>query len=148
MPRPILIPALVIALALALFAQGDAPKGVPAYNKRPPTKADKLPPILPSEVLWGPNFQSPIQVRAYQMAPKLQAELHQMPCYCYCDRVGHKSLRTCYESTHAANCDACLKELYYIAQEKKKGKTTAQIRKGIIAGNWKDIDLNAAAATN
>jgi hypothetical protein len=138
----------VALIAATLFAQGDAPKGVPAFNRRPPTKADKLPPILPKEVLWGPNFQSNVQVRAYELAQTVQADLHQMPCYCYCDRIGHRSLRTCYESTHAANCDACLKELYYIVQEKKKGKSAPQIRKGIIAGNWRQVDLQAAAAGN
>jgi hypothetical protein len=148
MRRAALIPVCVVLIAIALFAQGNTPTGVPAYNKKPPTKADKLPPILPKETLWGPNFQAPFQIRAYQLAPKLQSELHQMPCYCYCDRMGHKSLRSCYESTHAANCDACLKELFYIAQEKKKGKTTAQIRKGIIAGQWREINLSAAAEGN
>ena len=138
--------SFVVLLAIAGFAQGDAPRGVPAYNRRPPTKADKLPPILPKEQLWGVNFQHPVQVQAYQLAPKLSADLHQLPCYCYCDRIGHKSLRSCYESTHAANCDACLKELYYLNQEKKKGKSLAKIRKEIIAGAWRSVDLNAAVA--
>ena len=144
--KKLLLPLLVLLLAATiLFAQGDT--GVPAYNRRPPTKADKLPPILPKEQLWGASFQYPYQIRAYELAAGLSSELHQMPCYCYCDRIGHKSLRSCYENTHAAHCPACLKELYYISQEKKKGKTVAQIRKGIIAGAWKDIDLNAAAAS-
>ena len=135
---------LFVLIAMTMLAQGDAPAGVPAYNRRPPTKADKLPPILPREQRWGPYFQYPFQVRAYELASQLSSELHQMPCYCYCDRIGHKSLRTCYETTHASHCAACLKELFYIHQEKAKGKTTAQIRKGIISGQWESIDLEKA----
>jgi hypothetical protein len=146
--RRIPLLALFVVMAVFMFAQGDTPKGVPAFNRKPPTKADRLPPILPKEQLWGANFQSPVQIRAYLLAAKLSSELHQMPCHCYCDRIGHKSLRSCYETTHASQCDACLKELYYISQAKKKGKTVAQIRQGIIGGQWRQIDLNAAAAAN
>jgi hypothetical protein len=121
---------------------------VPAYNKMPPAKGEKLPVILPKEELWGENAQSPFQTHAYELASKIPAVIHQMPCYCYCERIGHNSLHSCFEGTHGAQCDACLKELYYTYGEKKKGKTVAQIRKGIIAGEWKTITPEAAAALN
>jgi hypothetical protein len=38
-----------------------------------------------------------------------------------------------------------LKELYYAYSENKKGKTLAQIRSGIISGEWQKIDLESAA---
>ncbi len=126
----------------------DAGQGIPHYNPAPPKKADKLPPILPPEVLWQQNFQQPFQAHAYELASKIPNVLHQQPCYCFCDRMGHKSLRTCYETTHAANCSACLKELFYTYQEHKKGKTAAQIRKGIIKGDWKQINLQTATEIN
>jgi len=72
--------------------------------------------------------------------------LHQQPCYCYCDRMGHNSLHSCFESTHGARCATCLKEVYYSYQQHKKGRTAAQIRQGIIKGEWKQIDPEAAAA--
>ncbi|MGC2793864.1 MAG: hypothetical protein WA899_17720, partial [Candidatus Sulfotelmatobacter sp.] len=72
----------------------------------------------------------------------------QQPCYCYCDRMGHNSLHSCYENTHGARCATCLKELYYSYQQHKKGKTAAQIRAGIIKGEWKSIDLESAASIN
>ena len=71
--------------------------------------------------------------------------IYQQPCYCYCDRMGHKSLHSCFEGTHGAECSVCLKELYYSYQMTQKHKTAAQIRKGIIAGEWKQIDLQSAA---
>jgi hypothetical protein len=41
-----------------------------------------------------------------------------------------------------------LKELYYSYQQHQKGKTAAQIRAGIIKGEWKPIDLQSAASIN
>ena len=121
---------------------------VPAYSKMPPAKGAKLPAILPKEDLWGEDAQSPYQTHAYELAAKIPAVIHQMPCYCYCDRMGHKSLHSCFEGTHGAQCDICLKELYYTYGEKKKGRTVAQIRKDIIAGKWKSVAPEAAAVLN
>ena len=121
---------------------------VPAYNAAPPPKGTKLPDILPKEQLWGENAQSPVQTHAYELAAKIPVVLHQQPCYCYCDRMGHNSLHSCFESTHGAQCAACLKELYYSYSMHQKGKTAAQIRKGIIQGEWKQVDLQAAESIN
>jgi hypothetical protein len=127
-------------------ATPDAP--VPAYNAVPPPKGTKLHDILPKEQLWGGNAQSPAQTHAYELAAKIPVVLHQQPCYCYCDRMGHNSLHSCFESTHGAQCATCLKELYYSYSMHQKGKTAAQIRKGIIQGEWKQVDLQAAASIN
>ena len=115
---------LVLVIAVTLLAQSDT-SPVPAFHKTPPAKGAKLPQILPREQLWGPAFQHDYQVHAYELASKIPGVIYQLPCYCYCDRIGHGSLRTCYETTHAAHCGACLKELYLAYQLNKKGKTTA-----------------------
>ena len=108
-----------------------------------------LPPRAPlclrywaKEQLWGRNAQYPFQSHAYELAAKIPAVLHQQPCYCYCDRgMGHNSLHSCFEGTHGAQCSVCLKELYYSYSMNKRGKTAAQIRQGIMKGEWKQIDL-------
>jgi hypothetical protein len=115
--------------------------GVPAYNAAPPPKGTKLPPILAKSDLWGADAQASYQTHAYELAAKIPNVLHQQPCYCYCDRMGHNSLHSCFESAHGAQCATCLKELYYSYQQHKRGKTAAQIRGGIIKGEWKQIDL-------
>ena len=69
------------------FAQGDH---VPAYNNAPPKPGDAQ--ILPKDQLWGENFKYPYQVRAYQLAAKIPDVSNQLPCYCYCERMGHNSL--------------------------------------------------------
>jgi hypothetical protein len=121
---------------------------VPAYHAEAPAKGVKLPPILGKEQLWGSNDQYPFQSHAYELAAKIPAVLYQQPCYCYCDRMGHKSLHSCFEGTHGAECATCLKELYYAYLEHKKGKSAKQIRRGIIDGEWKQVDLETAAAIN
>jgi hypothetical protein len=133
--------AFVFLLAITCLAQGDH---VPAYNKGP-LKPGEAQPILPKDQLWGESFQNPYQVRAYELAAKIPNVINQMPCYCYCEREGHKSLHTCFESTHGAHCATCLKEIFYTYEQNKLKKTPAQIRAGIINGDWKSIDLEKAA---
>jgi len=41
-----------------------------------------------------------------------------------------------------------LKETYYSYAMHHKGKTVAQIRQGIIKGEWKSVDLESAASMN
>ena len=113
-------------------------------DRRP--KGTKLPPILEKEQLWGENAQFPYQSHAYELAAKIPNVIHQQPCYCYCDRMGHNSLHSCFESTHGAVCGTCLKEVYYTYAENKKGKTAAQIREGIKKGEWKQVNLETAAS--
>jgi hypothetical protein len=115
--------------------QSGAP--VPAYHTKPPSG------VLPDDTLPPAEFANdPVTRNAYTLAAKIKPTLYQMPCYCNCDReVGHTSLLDCYRGTHAAICPICKKELFYSYQERKKGKTTAQIRAGIIRGEWSKIDL-------
>lgn len=145
----------LISLFLVIFAvsaQWALPQqeegGVPAYNAGPPPKGAKLPPILTKSDLWGEDAQYPYQAHAYELAAKIPAVLHQQPCYCYCDRMGHNSLHSCFENTHGARCATCLQELYYTYQQHQKGKTATQIRAGIIKGEWKQVDLQSAASIN
>jgi hypothetical protein len=144
-----LLSLLLITLATsAQFAAQQDEGGIPAYNAGPPAKGTKLPAILIKDQLWGADAQYPYQTHAYELAAKIPAVIHQQPCYCYCDRMGHNSLHSCYENTHGAQCSTCLKELYYSYQQHKNGKTAAQIRAGIIKGEYKQIDLQAAATMN
>lgn len=130
------------------WAASQQESGVPAYNAGPPPKGTKLPAILTKADLWGADAQYAFQTHAYELAAKIPNVLHQQPCYCHCDRMGHNSLHSCFENTHGAQCDICLKELYYSYRQHNKGKTAAQIRAGIIRGEWRQIDLEAAANMN
>jgi hypothetical protein len=143
MKRPAIL-ILIALVAVVCVAQGDH---VPAYNNGP-LKAGAALPILPKDQLWGEAFKFPYQVRAYELAAKIPDALNQMPCYCYCERIGHNSLHTCFESAHGAHCAICMKELYYTYEQTRLKKTPAQIRAGIINGDWKSVDLETAAKSD
>ena len=139
---------LVLAVSTP-WAISEQDEATPKYNVRPPAKGSTLPPILGREQLWAGNDQYPFQSHAYELAAKIPGVLHQQPCYCYCDRgMGHNSLHSCFEGIHGAQCSICLKELYYSYSMHKKGKTAAQIRQGIIKGEWKQVDLQTAVSIN
>jgi Protein of unknown function with PCYCGC motif len=151
MMRRGLLLAFLFLVTLTMSAQWsfqEEGSGIPAYNANPPKPGTKLPPILGKEQLWGQNAQYPFQSHAYELAAKIPVVLHQQPCYCYCDRMGHNSLHSCFEDTHGAQCATCLKELYYSYSERKKGRMAKQIRAGIIRGEWKQVDLQSAASMN
>jgi hypothetical protein len=139
---------VTLTMSAQWIAQGDEEGGIPAYNAGPPPKGTKLPAIMSKAELWGADAQYPYQTHAYDLASKIPVVLHQQPCYCYCDRMGHNSLHSCFENTHGARCSTCLKELYYSYQQHQKGKAPAEIRAGIIRGEWKSIDLATAATIN
>jgi len=137
---------LITFVVSAPWAISQQEGSVPAYHATAPSKAAKLPPLLGKDQLWGDDAQSPYQTHAYELAAKIESVIYQQPCYCYCDRMGHKSLHSCFENTHGARCDICLKELYYSYSEHQKGKTAAQIRKGIMQGEWRQVNLEKAAS--
>jgi len=141
--------AVVIALSCAATLTASAQFGgpssstsdVPAYNAQPPAKP--LPAILSGEQLTGPYFHYAWQRKVYLLAAKIPAVLHQLPCYCHCDRaMGHNSLHSCFESTHGAACSTCAKEAVYAYNMTRQGKTPQQIRDGIERGEWQSIDLD------
>ena len=100
---------------------------IPAhYESAPPS--GKLAATLPPEQFSGKAREA---YRAVRETPQLIA---QMPCYCHCDRsLGHKSLHSCFEDDHAANCATCIDEALMAYQLQKRGMSPTQIREQIIA---------------
>lgn len=134
--------ALVCVVSMTHAQWKDQQPDVPAYNKTAPAKGEKLPPIMTEQQLAQAGLTAPAQKASYKAAARIAGVLHQVPCYCYCDRhAGHKSLRSCFEGTHGANCSTCMAEALYSYQMTKKGWTASQIRDGIIRGEWKQVDL-------
>ena len=121
------------------FGQSESPEQsmrVPAYHATGPRS-------LLSPVLSPARFHDNVTRNAYLLAGKIPEVLYQAPCYCYCDRShGHKSLHDCFMSTHGASCSVCQREVFYSYEQHKRGKTLLQIRKGIMAADWADIDIS------
>ena len=115
--------------------QSGTTEPVPAYHDRAPSGA------LPSTVN-ADFFSDPFVQNAYTVAARIKKTLYQQPCYCHCDRSqGHGSLLDCFASKHGAGCNICISEDFYAYEQLRKGKTAAQIRAGIIRGDWQSVDL-------
>lgn len=133
-----------VALALALVPvtassgssqeAGAQDNSTPAYHAQAPK--GELPATLNPE-----NFTDPLVKNAYAVAAKIRKTLYQQPCYCHCDRSkGHTSLLDCFASEHGSGCGTCIYEDLYTYEQVRKDKTAAQIREGIIKGDWKSLD--------
>lgn len=123
---------------------GNSPNSdepLPAYHPQPPT--DALPPTM------APATFSQIGIaNAYTVAGRVKKVLYQQPCFCHCDRSqGHGSLLDCFVSRHGSGCDICMSEAFYSYEQNRKGKTPAEIREGIMHGEWKTIDLTKYGKT-
>ena len=108
---------------------------VPAFHAQPPT--GELPPTIEPSI-----FSEKLIFNAYVVAGRVKKVLYQQPCYCHCDRhSGHGSLLDCFVGRHGSECDICEKEVFYSYEQTHRGKTPAQIRAGIIRGDWQKVEL-------
>ena len=74
-----------------------AARGVPPYYESAEA-ARPFPPLVPAAYFRD----YPLVARAYQIASEIPEVIAQQPCYCYCDKLGHRSLLDCYASDHGA----------------------------------------------
>jgi len=125
-----------VAIGNSSVVAAPAPQeDVPAYHKS--AAAGLLPATLSPR-----EFPDGLNQNVYALAAKVKRVLYQQPCYCHCDRAaGHTSLLDCFRDTHGAICAVCKAEAVYSYEQTKKGKTPAQIREGIMRGEWKSLDL-------
>ncbi len=109
---------------------------IPSYHNAKPT--GPLPDTLDPKQFADPETQN-----IYALAAKEKSILYQQPCYCRCDKeVGHKSLLDCYVDDHASHCIVCKKEGAFAYSEAQAGKTAEAIRKEIMDGKWKTVNLS------
>ena len=130
---------MMVALVSAPWLESESDQGVPHFNAGPPAAGAKLPPILTKDQLWGANAQYPYQTHAYELAAKIPKVLYQQPCYCYCQRKGHRSLLDCFKTDHAATCNICVREAARADQMHRKGKSADEIRRTIVQGQWASL---------
>jgi uncharacterized protein with PCYCGC motif len=104
-----------------------AQERVPAYVSA--AEAKRLSPTLAPAQFTGKTRA------AYQAVKEIPQTIAQLPCYCYCDtNFGHKSLHSCFEDEHAAQCAVCVEEALTAYRLQKEEKLTpAEIRARIIA---------------
>ncbi|HEX6728386.1 MAG TPA: CYCXC family (seleno)protein [Pyrinomonadaceae bacterium] len=104
----------------------QTPTRVPAYQAA--TEAKSLGATLEPSGFIGKTRE------AYKVAKQIPETLAQLPCYCHCDQgFGHKSLHSCFEDDHAAQCAVCTEEALLAHElQKKQRLSVEQIRKIII----------------
>lgn len=99
---------------------------VPAHYTEAPPRTALRQTLAPD--IFGGNVR-----QAYQVAKDIPQTLAQLPCYCHCDMsAGHKSLHSCFEDEHGANCGICIGEALMAYNLQRQGLTDAQIRERII----------------
>jgi Protein of unknown function with PCYCGC motif len=133
---------LFLPTAISWGMPQDANTSQPAEEAVPAFHAQALRGELPA-TMSPALFTDPVVENAYALAGKIKKTLYQEPCYCHCDRSqGHNSLLDCFASKHGAGCNICIYEDFYSYEQARKGKTAAQIRAGIIKGDWQTVDAS------
>ena len=129
--------AIAIFSGIAFMAFQTAPAkpetdvaAVPVYYKRA-TDAMPFPATLEPAVFKRADVQE-----AYKTAKEIPDVLAQQPCYCYCQRKGHRGLLDCFKTDHAASCNICIKETRLAGEMRRQGKSAQEIRGAIVAGPW------------
>jgi hypothetical protein len=113
-----------------------APAAAPDPKMDPLYIADDLPRLPPG----APNAPRPYGLvkAAYEFAARHPEVIGYMPCFCGCERGGHKSNESCFIAgrdrgtvqwdTHALGCEICLDVAIETMQMHAAGATVAQIR--------------------
>lgn len=154
LPRGVIISlgALVLAavvVAVIVFARLKPPGDVKAGNPASSGLALPVEPETP-DTIWDPAW-SPLpkgasprpmeQVRAaYAFAARRKDVLQYMPCYCGCEKQGHKSDHDCFVKGRTAaglpqwdsmgvSCDICLSVAQETMQMLAHGRSLSEIRK-------------------
>ena len=116
-------------------------RGATPTNEPTPTFHAQAPKDALPSTMDPSSFTDILTFNAYVVASHVKRVLYQQPCYCHCDRSqGHGSLLDCFVGRHGSGCDICQKEDFYSYEQTRKGKTPAQIRDGIMHGDWQSVD--------
>ncbi len=101
--------------------------------------------LAPMSMLSSDVQKAPAKVReAYQYAIANADTLRQIPCYCGCGSMGHKSNLDCYVKefksdgsavleTHALGCSLCVDITQDVMQQAGQGKPVTDIRAMIVS---------------
>ncbi len=80
----------------------------------------------------APQYFTGKTAKAYVAAREIPEILDSLHCYCECKKhQGHKSLLTCFVTTHGRNCSICIDEAVMANKLHKKGHDVVAIRKAV-----------------
>ncbi len=137
-------PVIVLGSALIALFSTLAYKALHSVPPNPgpgigavPVYYDRAGDAMPFPATLEPASFKQTEVReAYQTAKEIPEVLAQQPCYCYCQRKGHRSLLDCFKTDHAASCNICVREALLAAQMHRQQNSAQEIRRAITQGPW------------
>lgn len=126
MKKSLVVLALAFAAACSRTetAQQSAsapPPEMPAMQmpSHPTDTAAPDAPILAASQLYSASARE-----AYMKAAEVPDRLDKMYCYCHChEHMKHRSLKTCFQTHHAEECNVCQKEALIAWQDAKEGRS-------------------------
>ena len=108
-------------------ASAEKPRGlVPPYYAD--VRGVPIPKTLPPE-----QFKVVKTRASYRVAGEIPQVLMQLPCYCFCDRIGHKSLLDCFVDDHGEYCGICQDSALWADKQLKERASAETIRQEIVA---------------
>lgn len=138
--RFIVILAAAIVVAVLILRETakqrqETQAPTPAEKPRgfvPPYYADvrgvPIPKTLPPE-----QFKVVKTRASYRVAGEIPQVLMQLPCYCWCDRIDHKSLLNCFVDNHGEYCGICQDSALWADKRLKERASAETIRQEVIA---------------
>src|SRR6266849_10494681 len=130
--------ALITLISTLVFqAFYSAPPSPERGSGAVPVHYERAGDAMPFPATLEPASFKQTEVReAYQTAKEIPEVLAQQPCYCYCQRKGHRSLLDCFKTDHAASCSICIREALLAVQMHRQQKSAQEIRRAITQGPW------------
>ena len=133
----------IVLFVLATFYAGyrlQSTSPIPPGPDQVPVHFNRVEDAIPFPPTLDPaQFQISSIREAYSVARELPEVLVQQPCYCYCQRQGHRSLLDCFRDLHATSCDICINEARLAGRLHRQGKTAEEIRTAIIQKQWANL---------
>jgi hypothetical protein len=97
----VLFGAALVVTVTADAQQATRPQGTAAAPQALPAPPGALPPL--PQVSFEPVRPMPVVQQVYEFAARHPEVLNYIPCYCGCERVGHKANHDCFVKARAAN---------------------------------------------
>jgi hypothetical protein len=130
MKKPLAILALTIAAACQRTeapqqtAAAPPPAEMPAMQMTHGDSEITETAAADAPILTAGQLYMPAAREAYTKAAEIPDRLDKMYCYCHChEHLKHRSLRTCFQTHHAEECNVCQKEAIIAWQDWKDGRT-------------------------
>lgn len=133
--------SILVVLAIACRREAPGPAAPAPHAAMPSMEMESEAPVHVdpnAPILAAANFPAAsIAADAYAKAAEVPDRLDHLYCYCHCHQhLGHASLKTCFQTDHAAECQVCQREGVQAWQDWKSGLPVEATQR------WADASYN------